>query len=352
MSTEDIVRKSFLDQAMWCGKLGSPFMERMMHLLGERLDFSTESGSRILNWQGVPDATGDAVGLRLAGALHALVRRGDLPTLKPLYHNHGKFTDEEMVSGLLSAVSEKDEAIFHWLAHSPQTNEVRRASIIYAALLELVSKINLPIALYELGASGGLNLQMADFSYEFAGEKYGRTGSEVRLLPEWQGPVPPKHVINVVSRKGCDLNPLFVERENDCGRLMAYIWPDQSDRIKRTHAAIEIAKQDPPKLEAADAATWLEKVLENDSGDNTLRVIYHTIAWQYFPEESKSRIKQTIQSHGDASTSSTPIAWISFEMAENNKPVLALRLWPGGARHVLGTANAHVQWINWLDYRN
>lgn len=72
MNTETRVRVSFAVQARWCEKLGSPFTARLLEGLGADLDHTTMSGHRVLTWQGPPDALGDAVALRLAGALHAL----------------------------------------------------------------------------------------------------------------------------------------------------------------------------------------------------------------------------------------------------------------------------------------
>ena len=72
-------------QARWCEKLGSTFTARLLEGLGVSLDHATMSGRRILTWQGRPDALGDAVALRLAGALHGLARRGEYPGLTKLY---------------------------------------------------------------------------------------------------------------------------------------------------------------------------------------------------------------------------------------------------------------------------
>jgi len=348
MKIEDKVRRSFYDQAFWCGKLGSPFMERLMRLLGENLDDSTITGARVLGWHGEPGATGDAVGLRLASGLHALTRRGELGILEPFYNEHSIFTDDEMNSAFTSAIAHKDDEIYRWLDHAPQTNEVRRASVIYAALLELAQSIDLPFALYELGASGGLNLQLADFSYEFDGKQYGSAGSSVQLSPQWKGKLPANAKIEVISRKGCDLNPLYVGLKEDDERLMAYIWPDQFDRIARTEAAINIAKDNSPELARSDAAIWLETLLRNDKASDYCRVIYHTIAWQYFPSETKARLEHAINAHGAEATSSNPLVWVSFEMSENNKPHLTAHSWPGGEKKMLAAANAHVQWINWF----
>ena len=56
-------------------------MENLCRLIGERLDRSTETGRRVLDWPGKADTLSDALPLRLTGGLHALVRGGAAPEL-------------------------------------------------------------------------------------------------------------------------------------------------------------------------------------------------------------------------------------------------------------------------------
>jgi hypothetical protein len=72
----DEVRRAFRDQADHCARLGSPFMQRLCALLAERLVQSNEVFAQVLQWPGRPDASHDALPLRLCGALHWLVLAG------------------------------------------------------------------------------------------------------------------------------------------------------------------------------------------------------------------------------------------------------------------------------------
>jgi PTH1 family peptidyl-tRNA hydrolase len=67
------VRGAFRSQGKSCALLGSPFMGRLMPLIGERLTAETGVGARILGWEGDVGPAGQSVPLRTAGALHALV---------------------------------------------------------------------------------------------------------------------------------------------------------------------------------------------------------------------------------------------------------------------------------------
>ena len=70
------------EQARACAGLGSPFMERPHVALRTRLAPGSAVADRVLGWPGNFGPSGDVVPLRLAGALHGLVRvdgSGNLP---------------------------------------------------------------------------------------------------------------------------------------------------------------------------------------------------------------------------------------------------------------------------------
>ena len=344
------VRQAFADQAQWCRALGSPFMERLMSGIGTKLDKKTATGTRILEWQGgKPDASEDAVPLRLAGALHYLVRNGDLPKLQPFYVPNAKFNDSALIDIVFDALHDYDADIDAFLDFAPQTNEVRRASIVYAGLQSVLKRFDMPVSLFELGCSAGLNLQLDKFAYKLRDKFYGQQTSKVSLSPEWDGNLFDERTPDIVLRYGCDLNPLPVSDQENCDRLIAYIWPDQLERIARTKAAIEIARADPPILAKADAAEWVEDMLKSHPCSGSCRVFYHTIAWQYFPDAVKYSIRDTFSRYGEMATSDNPLVWLSFEMNAQNTPELVIQAWPGGKRKLLAQANPHVQWIKWFE---
>jgi hypothetical protein len=74
--TTAAVRDAFLAQAVHCRDLGSPFTARLVTLAAERLAPGGRVADRVLDWPGDPSHRADAVPLRFAGALHALVLEG------------------------------------------------------------------------------------------------------------------------------------------------------------------------------------------------------------------------------------------------------------------------------------
>jgi hypothetical protein len=343
------IRAAFRSQAGHCARLGSPFTARLCSVIGERLDHRTEIGRRMLDWPGNPDATHDALPLRLAGGLHALVRNGQADALAKIYPPHSPGGDDDLWTRIALTLEHSGPTLMAWLDSPPQTNEVRRAALLMAGLACVASITGLPAALYELGSSAGLNLVLDRYAYVLGGRAYGPAGAAVKLAPDWIGPPPPDASIQIASRRGVDLRPLDVNQAQDRERLLAYIWADQSERLARTAAAIEIARHDPPTVDAGDAADWTEARLAESPGDGVARVLMHTIAFQYFNPSSQARIVRALDATGATATAGWPLAWLRFELPEaGGKAELRLTLWPGGVERRLAVGDAHGAAVEWL----
>ena len=348
MNRETLVRKAFAEQSGWCAKLGSPFTALLMDGLGRSLGLDTITGRRILEWQGEPNALGDAVPLRLAGALHAFVRRGRFPDLAKLYPPNPLPTKDALMKAAIEAIADADTEIEAWLAYAPQTNEVGRSAVLYPGFMFLAEKTGLPLNLYELGSSAGLNLIPDKYSYKFEDEHYGMENSSVPLSPKWSGPRPANIQPQILQRRGCDRNPLDVNDAKHRERLIAYIWPDQPDRISRVQGAIDLATNNTIKIDAADAADWVEVTINVGEETGVVQVLFHSIAYQYFPIDTKNRIQCRMDALGKQASAAAPLAWLTFEQYQYDGPRLTLRLWPDGGEQVLALADAHARSINWV----
>ncbi|MCG6884618.1 MAG: DUF2332 family protein [Silicimonas sp.] len=332
------VREAFVSQGEACAALSSPFMGRLMPLIGERLSRGAVA-ERILGWQGDPSPTADSVPLRLAGALHALKLEG--LALGDVYPPND-VPDNALWKAVETALFDHEARILGWLGSAPQTNEVRRAAALIPALARVAQAYpGQPVELLELGASGGLNLRCDLFRLELPTGGIGPVDSPLRLAPEWRGAPEPGPLPHIASRRGVDLNPL--DPITDRLRLLAYIWADQPDRIARTEAAISLARRVPAELTRADAADWAETVLAEPFLDG-VRVIYHTIAWQYFPEPTKGRI------HAALAAANTPVIEIGMEAdgaAAGPGAGLTWTSWPDARSEPLGRADFHGRWVDW-----
>lgn len=213
------------------------------------------------------------------------------------------------------------------------------------------------VELLELGASGGLNLNIDRFCYTLGGVEVGVPDSTVRLAPTWEGPAPLVAPVEVVARAGVDLHPLDMTDDAVAQHMLAYIWPDQLQRVQNAQAAIGIARQYPPVITRADGVItradgveWLAKQLARTQADGVVRIIYHSIALVYFPPAAQRDIAAMIEAAGAKADALHPLAWLSLE-AENNRglPKLTLRVWPGsGEVEQLATAHPHGTFVQWL----
>ena len=81
----------------------------------------------------------------------------------------------------------------------------------------------------------------------------------------------------------------------------------------------------------------------------TLTVVYHSIFWQYVPEEGRAAITAALEAHGARATSAAPLAWLRMEpvLPAIDKTEVRLTLWPGGEERVLGRVHPHGAWANW-----
>lgn len=331
-----IVREAFASQGTACAALGSPFMGRLMPLIGERLSTGIVA-DRILGWPGDPSPTADSVPLRLAGALHALRLEG--MALDAVYPPHD-VADDVLWSAVEDAMTEHQAWLLAWLDRPPQTNEVRRAAPLMAALSKIAETHSAPVELIELGCSGGLNLRADHFRVDLGGMTVGPRVSRVALVPKWTG-VPPTHPpLPVTGRYGVDLSP--IDPATDAGRLrlLAYLWPDQPHRIAMTDAAIDIARALPATIASGDAGELLETWLDAPAPDRT-RVVFHTVAWQYFPETTKARALAAME------RTQSPLVRVSMEADGRSGAALTLTEYPSGNESHLGRVDFHGRWMQW-----
>lgn len=344
----EIIRQSFIRQAKACADLGSPFTARLCTLAAERLTDDGKVGATVLGWPGNPDGTGDALALRLAGTLHALVRSGQDAALAAVYPPHT--VDDDTLWAEIEAAMRRDEAfMLERLKSAPQTNEVRRSSALLPGFLTIAALTGKPLILSEVGASAGLNLQWDRYSYQLGDFRWGRA-SAVELAPRWEGPLPPQAPIEITERAGCDLNPLDPSSEDDRLRLFSYIWADQQDRLDRTAAALEMATDSGLKAEKADAIDWLRHRLTTPR-PGVAQVIFHTIAWQYLPPALKAEGEGLIAEAGARATQDAPLARLQLE--GDGKPegaAILLTLWPTGETREIGRADFHGRWVKWVGW--
>lgn len=335
--------QAFEAQARSCAALGSPFMEQLLTLLAQRWRDDLPLTPYFASFEGDIGPSGHSLPLRLAGGLHALVLSHRDPGLAAVYPPY-EAGEDALWQAVEAAMFAHPDFLADWCESPPQTNEIRRSVALIAAGQILAARHDMPLQLSELGASGGLNLMWDRYALHLGGARFGPEYPALTLAPEWEGPLPPAAEVFVAERRGVDLNPLSPERPADALRLLAYLWPDQPERISRTRAAIEVHAA---RVDRGDAIDWLETRLASP-WPGRLHLVYHTVAWQYFPAEAQARGRALIEAAGAGATDGAPLAWLSME-ADGGEPgaALTLRLWPGDIRLDLGRVDFHGRWMRW-----
>jgi hypothetical protein len=374
------LRHAFRQQARACEGLGSPFMARLCRLLSDRLAPAGPLGARLFGWAGDVGPNGGSVPLRLCGALHALVLRGH-PGLAAVYPPQvagagaaaaagprafegaserafespfprgsrglpvdAGTDDDAMWFAVAGALETEAAFIDAFLNTAPQTNEVRRSAALIAAGHWLAARHGLPLVLSELGASAGLNTIWDRYALARPGLRLGPADAALTLAPDWTGRLPPAATVTVADRAAVDLNPIDTADPAQRLRLLAYLWADQPERRALTEAALAAG---PPLPDRGDAADWLAARLATPRPGH-LHLIFHTIAWQYFPAPVQARARGLIEAVGARATPDAPLAWLAYE-ADGATPGagVTLRLWPGDVTVALGRADFHGRWVDW-----
>lgn len=339
------VLKAFRSQAGACRKLGSPFTAEVCEILAEDLDENSRFGRRILGWPGDPFA--DALALRAAGGFHALKRAGRSAGLAAAYPPAPPALAMLRVA-IRDAIAAEDDFLHDWLDSPPQTNEVARASVLLGSALLLAREFGLPLDWHEIGASMGLNLGFDRYRYDFGTDRWGQAESPVLVRSEWRGDPPYTSTpFAIRSRAGCDLNPLDPAAIQDRERLLSYIWADQAERLARASAALDLAAEAPWRVEKADAAAWVENRFSAPPATGGVRMLVHTIVWQYLPEATRAAITASIESAGQRATREAPVAWLRMEADGKDTAAVRLKSWPDGADREIARADFHGRFVEW-----
>ncbi len=347
MALQGAVLRAFETQAENCDRLGSPFTAHLCRRLAVILDHGTALGRAVNDWP--LDPAGSALALRLCGALHGTVRAGRAPPLARLYPPASD-TGPALDAALRAAIAEQGGNLLGMIESAPQTNEVARSAVLLGGLLTIAAETGLALALNEIGTSAGLNLHPDCYAYDLGqGRRWGPADAPLTISCDWRGACPPLDArLEIASRAGADLAPIDPADGPAGERLLGYIWPDQPARLERAAAALAHAAAHKVALTRAEAADWAEARLAAAPEPGIVRVLMHSIAWQYFPVATQGRITTALTGAGAAATRDAPLAWLRFEPdGIRDTAAIVLTLWPGGETRALGRGDYHGRFAEW-----
>ncbi|HEY3528479.1 MAG TPA: DUF2332 domain-containing protein [Nocardioides sp.] len=340
----------FRQQARACESLGSPMYAELLSRLADDLEAGGPTATVLRGHEDDPGPSGLA--LRLAGSVHRLVLTGQASELAGLFPTTGGTWSSDGVAAVVDFLDRRADDVRPLLEQAPQTNEVGRSAALVGGLLRLVDRRPLPVRLFEIGSSGGLNLQADRFRFaDRSGGAWGDPESPVVLDQAWEGEPLPTHArLSVVERGGCDVHPVDVTTEDGRVTLTSYVWPDMTARHARLAGAIELTRTRPVVVERADAASYLDR-LTLTSG--TLTVLWHSVMWQYVPRDQQERIAARLAELGATATEDAPLAHLFAEPTrrtpgDEHRFWVCAESWPGhGERAFLGLMAPHGVPVTW-----
>ncbi|MGN7965683.1 DUF2332 family protein [Microbacterium sp. 22179] len=243
-----------------------------------------------------------------------------------------------------------DAVVTECSARSLQTNEPLRL----AALLPVLSEIDGPIALLEIGASAGLCLYPDRYSYRFSGSD-GEVRvaldpldgvSPVVLASRVDGELPELRLPEIVWRAGIDLAPLDARDADDRRWLQGLVWPGETGREQRIVAALDIAASDPPTLVAGDALERLDALVATAPVGATL-VITTPGVLVHIPRAARSALVARIRE--------LPARWVTIDppgLLDVWEPPIDVEEWPGFAVALDGRVRAAADPLGaWWEWR-
>jgi hypothetical protein len=336
------------EQAHACTSLGSPMYGQLLTRVIEDVRADGVFAEVLAGHEEDPGPS--ALALRLLGGLHRLVLAGHAPSLRRWYPSTGGEWDTAAAwSDVADVARQHISSLRASLDRAPQTNEVGRSAALIGALLTLVHRSPLPVRLFEIGASAGLNLRADHYLYRFTGGQWGPTDSPVVIDDAWRGRRPPDTDLRIIERHGFDIAPVDVVSDEGRLTLLSYVWPDMTMRLQRLQRAIDIARQVPAVLDrmsAADAVHGLRVV------HGTLTVLWHSVTWQYLTASERAQVTSAVAALGATADATTPLVWLSLEQRRRTPDsahefLVQARCWPDGSDEVLGVGAAHGPPVIW-----
>ncbi len=231
-----------------------------------------------------------------------------------------------------------------------QTNEARRSSCLAPALLWLHRFAgHKPLAIYEIGASAGLNLLWDRYHHVYGnGQETGDAHSTVVLDCSVKGqtrlpvdtPLPA-----TVFRRGVDLNPILPDDMDGRSWLRALVWPEQHDRRQRLDDALALAEGADLELIRGDGVALLGDAVRDAPAEAALCVL-HCFTTNQFPVDLRERFEATLLQLSDERT----LYRLGMEYDGQPAPHLTLTVYDRGrsGSEVLAACGAHGDWIHWL----
>ena len=348
MTGQDHLLKSLGIQSVACSELGSTMYGELLDRVSADVSAGGVFADVLSGHENDPGPS--ALGLRLLGGLHRLVLDGRAADLRQWYPSVGGRWDIGAAwSDIVEVARSHADALRLALEHPPQTNEVGRSAALAGGLLRLTTKYPLPVRLFEIGASAGLNLRAEHYLYLHAGGQWGRSDSPVVIGDAWRGRLPSRHELRISERTGYDISPIDPTTRDGELTLLSYVWPDMTARLRRLRGAIAIARRVPASIHRSSAA---DAVATIRLSPGALTVVWHSATWQYLSKQEGTAVHDGIEALGAQASSTAPFVHLSMEPQRRHPGaprefLVRSRSWPERRDLILGGCTPHGPPVTW-----
>jgi hypothetical protein len=206
-------------------------------------------------------------------------------------------------------------------SRTTQTNEVRRAALLYPAMVRAAKEAGGPIGLLEVGTSAGLLLGLDRYGYRYQaaeGEQVvaGPAKAAVvlncalRLAPGVKRPPLPRKLA-VAAKVGLDREPVDVSDEEQLAWLEACVWPDQPERVRLLNMAAAAQAKDRPEFVVGDLVDDLATAAARVPAQLPL-VVFNSHVLPYVSAERRAEFVAALEELAG----SRPLWWVSQESYE------------------------------------
>jgi hypothetical protein len=245
-----------------------------------------------------------------------------------------------------------------------QTNEPGRAALLAVGLATAADLAGEPIGVLDAGCSAGLNLLIDRYRFEFGpSEGLGPPDSPVKITCELRGTRAPARLPAIPARLGLDRAPVDLTRAEDARWLLACVWPD-TGRLARTAAAMDLARQHPPKLMSGDMVTDLDAALDTFDPDLPV-VVVTTSSCGYLSAGQRQAFLAVLQRRARRRS----LAWLSTDApgvidaiptpsaighAGASASVMGLVSFETGTAvgRALAVCHPHGAWMKWVSHQS
>ncbi|MEU7475745.1 DUF2332 domain-containing protein [Lentzea sp. NPDC042327] len=216
-----------------------------------------------------------ATGELLLAAAHRLVQAEPFHRLSNYYPSLGGTygADESTWPLFRDFLLERSERVRALVSTQVvQTNEVRRAALLYPAVAAAAKQAGGPIGLVEAATTAGLLLGLDQYSYRYQTAEAGQVVAgpakaalglhcALELAPGAVLPKLPK-AVKVAAKAGIGVSPADLADEDAYAWLEACVWADQPERLRLFGVASGVLRKNPPRLVAGDPVTDLAKAAD------------------------------------------------------------------------------------------